>query len=92
MSEFRGIPGQWAGSKYTTEQGFTAIKNGVKAREDRRRVRADPKPPWLKARLPAGERFEDPPQQPCALTVLQPSARNRSAPTSANVGPTVPRR
>jgi lipoic acid synthetase len=63
LSEFRGIPvvsarGVATGSKYTTEQGFTAIKNGVKVREDRRSVRADPKPPWLKARLPAGERYE----------------------------------
>ena len=31
MAEFRGIP-IVTGSKYQTEQGFAAIKNGVKAR------------------------------------------------------------
>jgi lipoic acid synthetase len=58
MSEFRGIPVVTTGSKYTTEQGFTAIKNGVKTRDDRRGARTEPKPPWLKARLPSGERYE----------------------------------
>ena len=58
MSEFRGIPVVTTGAKYTTEQGFTAIKNGVKTREDRRSLRGEPKPPWLKARIPTGERFE----------------------------------
>ncbi len=58
MSEFRGIPVVTSGTKYQTEQGFTAIKNGVKVRDDRRVPNAEPKPPWLKARLPSGERFE----------------------------------
>ena len=58
MSEFRGIPVVITGAKYTTEQGFTAIKNGVKARDDRRSTRGEPKPRWLKARLPTGERYE----------------------------------
>jgi lipoic acid synthetase len=58
MSEFRGIPVISTGAKYTTEQGFTAIKNGVKVRDDRRTVVSEPKPPWLKARLPSGERYE----------------------------------
>ena len=58
MSEFRGIPVVTTGTKYQTEQGFAAIKNGVKARPERQRARREPKPPWLKARLPAGERFE----------------------------------
>lgn len=58
MSEFRGIPVIGTGSKYTTEHGFTAIKNGVKTRADRRDVASVPKPPWLKARLPAGARYE----------------------------------
>jgi lipoyl synthase len=59
MSEFRGIPVVTSGSKYQTEQGFTAIKNGVKVRDDRRAAQSEPKPPWLKARLPSGERFEE---------------------------------
>jgi lipoic acid synthetase len=58
MNEFRGIRVVTTGSKYQTEQGFAAIKNGVKAREDRQQARREPKPPWLKARIPAGERFE----------------------------------
>ena len=42
-----------SGSKYRTEHGFTAIKNGVKPRD----VRGEPaaaKPAWLKARIPSG--------------------------------------
>jgi lipoic acid synthetase len=58
MSEFRGIPVVGTGVKYQTEQGFTAIKNGVKARDDRRAVASEPKPPWLKARIPSGVRYE----------------------------------
>jgi lipoic acid synthetase len=58
MTEFRGIPVVTTGAKYQTEHGFAAIKNGVKARADRQHTRREPKPPWLKARVPAGERFE----------------------------------
>jgi lipoic acid synthetase len=58
MSEFRGIPVVSTGTKYQTEQGFAAIKNGVKARADRQQAQREPKPPWLKSRVPAGERFE----------------------------------
>ena len=58
MSEFRGIPVVTTGTKYQTEQGFAAIKNGVKARADRQQAPREPKPAWLKARLPSGERFE----------------------------------
>ena len=58
MNEFRGIRVVTTGSKYQTEQGFAAIKNGVKAREDRQKTPRERKPPWLKARLPMGERFE----------------------------------
>jgi lipoic acid synthetase len=58
MSEFRGIPVVTTGTKYQTEQGFAAIKNGVKTRSERQQVPREPKPPWLKARIPMGERFE----------------------------------
>ena len=58
MREFRGIPVVTTGYKFRTEQGFTAIKNGVKSRHDRSSVPREPKPPWLKARIPGGERFE----------------------------------
>ena len=58
MDEFRGIRVVTTGTKYQTEQGFTAIKNGVTARDDRRAAPSEPKPPWLKARIPSGERYE----------------------------------
>src|SRR5690606_21230114 len=71
MTEFQGIPvvtvtgGADAkpaevrtGAKYRTPQGFTAIKNGVKTRAERQLARPAPKPPWLKARLPGGPRYE----------------------------------
>jgi lipoic acid synthetase len=57
MSEFRGIR-IVTGEKYRTDQGFTAIRNGVKERAERRAQPSAPKPPWLKARVPAGERYE----------------------------------
>ena len=46
------------GAKYRTPQGFSAIKNGVKSRDDRREQRSAAKPPWLRARLPSGERYD----------------------------------
>lgn len=58
MGEFRGIPIVSTGSKYTTDHGFSAIKNGVKQREDRRTVGSPRKPAWLKARLPSGAGYE----------------------------------
>lgn len=57
MSDFRGIPIVGTGSKYRTSHGFTAIKNGVKERTDRRPAPAGRKPPWLKVRIPAGEKY-----------------------------------
>ncbi len=57
MSDFRGIPIIGTGSKYRTSHGFTAIKNGVKERTDRRPPPVGRKPPWLKARIPAGEKY-----------------------------------
>lgn len=49
-----------SGNKFKTEQGFNAIKDGVKAsgtdaQKDSKRLR---KPAWLRARIPSGERFE----------------------------------
>jgi lipoic acid synthetase len=74
MSEFKGIPilqeqrPARSGDKYTTAQGFTAIKDGVKlktARQGAAPRAAAPgvaapvlrKPPWLRARLGAGKEF-----------------------------------
>jgi lipoic acid synthetase len=56
VAEFRGIPVVRSGLKYRTEQGHAAIKNGVKRK--RQAEPGLPKPPWLKARIPSGARFE----------------------------------
>lgn len=56
MSEFRGIP-VVSGGKYETPQGFSAIKNGIKARRDDESTQSQPKPPWLKAKFPSGEGY-----------------------------------
>ncbi len=58
MSEFRGVRVVTTGAKYRTAQGFTAIRNGVKHREDRVRQPADGKPPWLRVRLPSGAKYQ----------------------------------
>jgi lipoic acid synthetase len=63
VTEFRGIPvvsaaATTTGAKYRTPQGFAAIKNGVKQRQERRGVKAAPKPPWLRARMPSGPAYE----------------------------------
>lgn len=71
MSQFKGIPivdsagsrtrstGIESGHKYQTPQGFTAIKDGVKATNGAQSFVPGRKPSWLRAPLPAGERFED---------------------------------
>jgi lipoic acid synthetase len=46
-----------SGEKYRTVQGFTAIKDGVKAAGSAP-ASAERKPAWLRAPLPAGERFD----------------------------------
>jgi lipoyl synthase len=58
VSEFRGIPIVRSGSKYRTEQGFAAIKDGVKHRPARQEAKPLAKPPWLKARIPSGEGYD----------------------------------
>ncbi|MGO9930458.1 MAG: lipoyl synthase [Steroidobacteraceae bacterium] len=61
MSEFKGIPivpppaAVRSGEKYTTPQGFTAIKDGVKRSSAGNA--AQRKPPWLRAPLAAGAQF-----------------------------------
>jgi len=47
-----------SGEKYVTPQGFTAIRDGIKAREGGPEPRSSgPKPPWLRARAPSGAGF-----------------------------------
>ena len=58
MAEFRGIPVVTSGDKFRTPQGFSAIKNGVKSNSVRRQVRLDRKPPWLRAKYPSGDVYQ----------------------------------
>lgn len=58
-NSFKGIRIE-SGAKYTTPAGFTAIRNGMKRAAGPSEPRArEPKPPWLKVRPPAGERYAD---------------------------------
>ena len=58
-SAFRGIPIVQSGQKYRTEAGFSAIKNGIKARRDAPELVVGNKPKWLRASMPAGEVFAE---------------------------------
>ncbi|MEJ2742743.1 MAG: lipoyl synthase [Gammaproteobacteria bacterium] len=52
-----------SGQKFTSSNGITAIKDGVKA-QTRTTLTGEPtlplgrKPPWLRAKIPAGQRFD----------------------------------
>lgn len=46
-----------SGEKFRTRQGFTAIKDGVKARGGQG-LASGPKPPWLRVKLGGGARFQ----------------------------------
>jgi lipoic acid synthetase len=62
MSDLKGIPlvaesaPVRSGEKYVTPQGFTAIRDGVKARGGT--VVTPRKPSWLRAKMPSGEGFQ----------------------------------
>jgi lipoic acid synthetase len=64
MSELKGIPvltevaHPRSGEKYVTPQGFTAVRDGVKARSAVAGTPSPRKPPWLKARAPSGAGFQ----------------------------------
>ena len=66
MSEFKGIPvvagprtAASSGEKYKTAQGFTAIRDGIKAAASSAPAApAGRKPDWLRAPMPAGRGFE----------------------------------
>ena len=55
--QLRGIPIVQSGSKYKTEEGFSAIKNGVKTRRDTAPLVTGQKPKWLRAKMPAGKGY-----------------------------------
>ena len=56
-SKFRGIPVVESGRKYRTDEGFSAIKNGVKLRRDTPDIERGNKPKWLRAKMPSGRGF-----------------------------------
>ncbi len=64
MSEFKGIPvtagplRAKSGDKYRTEQGFNAIRDGIKRSAESEPVVVGKKPRWLRAPMPAGVRFD----------------------------------
>jgi lipoic acid synthetase len=47
-----------SGEKFRNAQGIAAIKDGQKKRAAEAPVVREPKPKWLRARVPTGERFE----------------------------------
>ena len=49
-----GIPVIESGKKYQTDEGCTAIKNGVKHRRDAAPIVHGQKPRWLRAKMPSG--------------------------------------
>ena len=57
QSQIRGIPVVESGSKYRTEAGFSAIKNGVKSRRESTAISDGDKPKWLRAKMPSGANF-----------------------------------
>jgi lipoyl synthase len=64
MSHLKGIPvveaqhaAPRSGEKYVTPQGFSAIRDGIKARHDADGANTRGKPSWLKARAPMGEGY-----------------------------------
>ena len=60
MAAFKGIPlvAAKSGEKYVTPQGFTAIRDGIKAAAAAEPLVVGRKPPWLRAPMPAGPRFD----------------------------------
>jgi lipoic acid synthetase len=59
MSDFKGIPIVRSGEKVRKPQGFTAIKDGMKARRDAEPAPLGRKPSWLRARIPGGGKYEE---------------------------------
>lgn len=65
MSQFKGIPivpteplRARSGDKYRTTQGFSAIKDGIKAAAHAEPIVPGRKPQWLRAQMPAGAGFD----------------------------------
>jgi lipoyl synthase len=64
MSQLKGIPvvaeaaAARSGAKYLTPQGFTAVRDGIKARDASPARPLLRKPSWLRAKAPMGEGFQ----------------------------------
>jgi lipoic acid synthetase len=65
VTDFKGIPivphtaaPARSGDKYRTPQGFTAIKDGIKATANAGPLAVGRKPQWLRAPMPAGRAFD----------------------------------
>jgi len=58
-SKFSGIPIVESGRKYRTEEGFSAIKNGLKLRREAEPVVHGQKPKWLRAKMPSGKGYSN---------------------------------
>ena len=58
MADFQGIPIITSGSKYKTDNGFNAIKNGIKKNSTQIKPNIE-KPSWLKAKIPGGKNFNN---------------------------------
>ena len=58
-TKFRGIPVVRSGAKYQTDEGFAAIKNGVKNRRDAEPLVHGQKPRWLRAKMPSGSGYSN---------------------------------
>jgi len=56
--KFQGIPIIPSGTKYKTSEGFSAIKNGIKSRNNITGLRGR-KPAWLKAKISGGAIYEE---------------------------------
>jgi len=63
VTNFKGIPiapaeSTRSGAKYRTPQGFSAIKDGIKATAGATPLNVGRKPQWLRAPMPAGRGFD----------------------------------
>lgn len=47
-----------SGNKYVTDHGFKAVKDGIKQSRNATPAQAGSKPPWLRARVPGGGKYE----------------------------------
>jgi len=61
MNDNKQIPIKVVGSgnKFETEQGFSAIKDGIKSRSGNAKNNLGGKPDWLKVRLPSGKGYQE---------------------------------